>query len=204
MEAVNLQDRDFVLLIDTSGSMGRTDQRGGRSRYEAVEEATVALAQKAIKYDADGLTLYLFNTKFRREENVSSAERVAKIFQEHEPNGSTGLDFALADAFKDYLKRKASGKTKPNGELMIVITDGEPDSPSGVMQEIVSFTKKLDRDEEYGILFIQVGSDQGAYSYLKTLDDNLPGAKFDIVDVLTMDQLADKTLTEALAGAIAD
>jgi hypothetical protein len=204
MEAVKLNDRDFVLLIDNSGSMARTDQRNGRSRFEAVEEATVALSAKAIKYDPDGLTLYIFNTNFKREDNIASPERVARVFAEHEPTGSTGLDFVLAAAFKDYLERKLAGKTKPNGEIMIVVTDGEPDSPASVKSEIEKFTHKLDRDEEYGILFVQVGNDAGATSYLKTLDDNLSGAKFDIVDTLTAEELAGKTITEALAGAIAD
>ena len=204
MEAVQLKGRDFVLLVDNSGSMERSDTRTGRTRFKEAEEATIALAAKAIKYDPDGLTLYIFNTKFVREENVTSAERVAKVFDENEPTGSTGLDYVLADVFKSYLDRKAKGQAKPEGEICVIITDGEPDSPEVVKSQIEKFTQSLDKDEEYGILFIQSGRDHSAHSYLKSLDDGLSKAKFDIVDVVTMDEVGERSLTEVLAGAISD
>lgn len=204
MEQVQLTDRDFVFVVDKSGSMGTQDERGGISRWEAVAEAAVALARKAVKYDPDGLTLYTFNGRFRRFDNVNDAAQVARIFEEEEPTGSTNLDAVLSAIFDDYLKRKAKGETKKNGEIAVVVTDGIPDDRSAVKNAITKFTHTLEVDEEYGILFIQVGSDPGARMFLKTLDDDLKGCKFDIVDTLTMDELADKTLSEALAGAIAD
>ena len=204
MEAVQLKDRDFVLVIDKSGSMGAKDQRGGTSRWEAAAEATTALARKAATYDADGLTLYTFSSKHRRIDNVTAEDQVARIFAEDEPNGSTNLDGVLGAVFSDYLGRKAKGTTQPNGEIAIVITDGAPDDRTAVKNAITAFSQRLDRDEEYGILFVQVGTDPAATTFLKQLDDDLKGAKFDIVDTLTMEELGDKTLSEALAGAIAD
>ena len=204
MEPVQLKDRDFVVIIDKSGSMGTKDQSGGRSRWEAAGEATVALARKAISYDPDGLTLYTFSNKHRRFDNVSDEAQVARIFEEETPDYSTNLDGVLNAAFSDFLNRKAKGETKPNGEIALVITDGAPDDRNAVKSSITAFSQKLDRDEEYGILFLQIGNDQGARTFLKQLDDDLKGAKFDIVDTLTMDELGDKTLSEALAGAISD
>ena len=74
------------------------------------------------------------------------------------------------------------------------------------MEVIVKATKKMDRDEELAISFIQVGNDSQATSFLKALDSQLVGigAKFDICDIITMDEMGDLTLTEVLLNAIND
>jgi hypothetical protein len=56
------------------------------------------------------------------------------------------------------------------------------------------------------ISFVQVGSDPQATKFLKILDDELQsvGAKFDIVDTITIDDMEDMTLTEVLLNAITD
>jgi hypothetical protein len=53
-------NRDYTLILDKSGSMSKTDQPGGRSRWVAAEESTLALARKCEKIDPDGLTVYTF------------------------------------------------------------------------------------------------------------------------------------------------
>jgi Mg-chelatase subunit ChlD len=203
-EAVNLKDRDFVLVIDSSGSMATADQKGGKTRWEAAAESTIALASKASKYDPDGLTLYTFAGKHRKFDNIESSAKVSQVFEEVEPNGSTNLDGVLKDVFTGYLYDKQNGKAKPNGQITVVITDGQPDDPAAVKRTIIDFTQKLDKDEEFGLLFVQVGNDGGAKAFLKSLDDDLKGAKFDIVDAITLDEVGDRTLTEVLAGAISD
>jgi len=205
-DAVQLNDRDFVVVIDSSGSMVTGDQKGGRTRWEAAAESTIALTGKAAKYDPDGLSLYTFAGNHRRFDNVSTSAKASQVFEEVEPNGSTNLDGVLNAVFSDYQTRKKDGKTKPNGEILVVITDGEPDDRKAAKAAIVSHSKTLDKDEEYGILFVQVGNDARAKAFLKELDDDLmnQGAKFDIVDTISMDEVGSRTLTEVLAGAIAD
>lgn len=205
-EAVQLKDRDFVVLIDSSGSMSTADQKGGKSRWEAAAETTIALASKAAKYDPDGISLFTFSGRPRNHGNVSDSQKVSQVFNEVEPNGSTNLDAALNEVFNDYQTRKKDGKTKPNGEILVVITDGEPDDRKAAKAAIISHSKTLDRDEEYGVLFVQVGTDPRAEAFLKELDDELmgQGAKFDIVDTISMQDVGNRTLTEVLAGAIAD
>ena len=62
------------------------------------------------------------------------------------------------------------------------------------------------RDEELALSFIQVGNDSGATKFLKALDNQLQevGAKFDICDTLTIEEMSDMTLAEVLMNAIAD
>ncbi|QSJ14575.1 VWA domain-containing protein [Nostoc sp. UHCC 0702] len=200
-----MSDRDYTLIIDKSGSMSTPDQVGGRSRWEIAQESTLALARKAEQFDPDGITVYLFSGRFKRYDDVTSA-KVAQIFLENDPAGTTNLAAVLQDALNNYFQRKAAGKTKPNGETILVITDGEPDDRKAVFEVIIQATRQMDRDEELGISIIQVGSDPQATKFLKALDDQLQGvgAKFDICDTVTLDDLEDMSLADVLKNAIVD
>ena len=85
-----MSDRDYTLIIDKSGSMSTPDQVGGRSRWEIAQESTIALARKCEQYDPDGITVYLFSGRFKRYDDVTAA-KVAQIFQENDPAGTTKL-----------------------------------------------------------------------------------------------------------------
>ncbi|MEA5554156.1 VWA domain-containing protein [Anabaena cylindrica UHCC 0172] len=200
-----MSDRDYTLIIDKSGSMSTPDQAGGRSRWEIAQESTLALARKAEQFDPDGLTVYVFSGRFKRYENVTSA-KVAQIFQENDPAGTTNLAAVLMNALDNYFQRKTAGQTKPNGETILVITDGEPDDRKAVFEVIINATRQMERDEELGISLIQVGSDSQATKFLKALDDQLQsvGAKFDICDTVTLDDLEDMSLADVLMNAIND
>lgn len=84
-----LENRDYTLIIDKSGSMATQDQKGGRSRWVAAQESTLALASKCEQFDPDGITIYVFSGKFKRYENVTSSI-VGKIFREHHYYGRYG------------------------------------------------------------------------------------------------------------------
>ncbi len=199
------EDRDYTLIIDKSGSMSSGDQPSGKTRWEAAQESTMALARKCEQIDPDGITVYLFSGRFRRYDNVTS-DKVTQIYQENEPMGRTDLASVLQDALDNYFQRKAAGQAKPNGETILVITDGEPDDRKAVMRLIIDASRKIDRDEELAISLIQVGNDRTATQFLKALDDQLQGAgaKFDIVDTVTIEDMEDMTLAEVLLNAITD
>ncbi|QSV56169.1 MAG: VWA domain-containing protein [Dolichospermum sp. UKL201] len=200
-----MSDRDYTLIIDKSGSMSTPDQAGGRSRWKIAEESTIALARKCEEFDPDGITVYVFSGRFKRYENVTAA-KVAQIFQENDPSGTTNLGSVLQDALNNYFQRKAAGTTKLNGETILVITDGEPDDRKAVFEIIIRATQQMEKDEELGISMIQVGSDPQATKFLKALDDQLQtvGAKFDICDTVTLDDLEDMSLADVLMNAITD
>jgi uncharacterized protein with von Willebrand factor type A (vWA) domain len=199
-----LGNRDYTLILDKSGSMSTRDQLGGKSRWQAAQESTVALASKCEEFDPDGITVYTFSSKFRRYENVTAA-KVEQIFRENEPVGGTNLTAVLQDAINNYFQRPSQGRTKA-GETILVVTDGEPDDRKSVFEVIIQATKQLQSDEELAISFIQVGSDPQARQFLKALDEQLMsvGAKFDIVDTVTISEMEDMTLSEVLLNAIAD
>ncbi|MBE9174202.1 VWA domain-containing protein [Synechocystis salina LEGE 06155] len=196
--------RDYTLIIDKSGSMSIIEPKFQKSRWELVQESTLALARKCDQLDADGITVYTFSGKFRRYENVN-ASKVEQIFQENEPVGGTNLSAVLQDAINNFLQRKKSNQAQI-GETILVITDGEPNDRRSVFEIIIQASKCLDADEELAISFMQIGNDPSATKFLQALDDQLMevGAKFDIVDTVTFDEMEDLTLTEILLNAIED
>lgn len=200
-----VEDRDYTLIIDKSGSMSINDRPGGKTRWESAQESTLALAKECEKIDSDGITVYLFSGRFRRYDNVTS-DKVNQIYQENDPMGRTDLASVLSDAVDNYFGRKAAGEAKANGETILVVTDGEPDDYKSVMRVIIEATRKIERDDELGISLIQVGNDRKATQFLTALDDQLQsaGAKFDIVDTVTMDDMKGMTLAEVLLKAITD
>ncbi|MEL6457082.1 MAG: VWA domain-containing protein [Cyanobacteria bacterium J06621_15] len=200
-----IKERDYTLIIDKSGSMSTPDQMGGRTRWEIMQESTLALARKCEQFDPDGMTVYLFSGRFKRFDDVTS-QKVEQIFMENDPAGTTNLAAVLKDATDDYFKRKAAGQTKPNGETILVVTDGEPDDRKAVFEVIVNASRQMERDEELAISIVQVGTDPQATKFLKALDDQMEsiGAKFDICDTVTFDDMEDMSLTEILTNAITD
>ncbi len=200
-----ISNRDYTLIIDKSASMSTNDQPQGKTRWEAAQESALALAKECEQNDPDGITVYLFSGPFRRYDNVTS-DKVSQIYEENEPMGGSDLASVLSDATENYFNRKAKGEAKANGETFVVITDGEPDDCKAVMRVIIEASKKIDRDEEMGISLVQVGKDRKATAFLKALDDRLEaaGAKFDIVDTITVDDMQGMSLSEVLLNALID
>ncbi|MBP0021641.1 MAG: hypothetical protein J7647_29310 [Cyanobacteria bacterium SBLK] len=200
-----LEARDYTLIIDKSSSMSQCDRADGKTRWEIVRESTLALAQKCEEFDPDGITVYVFSGRFRRYDNVT-ADLVDRIFLENHPSGRTGLSGVLEDALHNYFERKSQGIAQPNGEIFLVVTDGTFRDREAVMRVIINASQQIEKDEELGISFIQVGSDREVSCFLQWLDDGLPqvGAKFDIVDTVTLDRMETMALTEVLVNAILD
>ena len=163
-----LENRDYTLIIDKSGSMSVKDQPGGKSRWDVMQESTLALASKCEEFDPDGITVYLFSGRFKRYDNVTSA-KVEQIFIENEPMGSTNLAAVLEDAVNHYFFEKASGKASTAGETILVVTDGEPDDHKAVMKVIIDASRRIEKDEELAISFIQVGQDSDAKRFLQAI-----------------------------------
>ena len=200
-----IENRDYTLMIDKSSSMATSDTPDGKTRWEIAQESTVALAKKCEEIDPDGITVYLFSGRFRRYDNVTS-EKVSRIYTENEPMGRTDLASVLEDALENFFQRKAANQTKANGETFIIITDGEPTDRKALIRVIIEATQKIDRDEELAISLIQVGRDKKATAFLKALDDQLQsaGAKFDIVDTVTIEDMQGMSFTDILLNAITD
>ncbi len=199
-----VKDRDYTLIIDKSGSLA-DDSGNGKTLWEVAKESTIALAEKCDEIDSDGITVYLFSSNFKRYDNVT-VDKVKEIYAQNEPMGKSELQPVLNDALNNYFERKAQGKNKPNGETLLVITDDIPNEPKEIIRTIIDASQKIDRDEELGISFIQIGKNKKATKYFKALDDQLQeaGAKFDIVDTVTLEDMQSMSLSDVLLNALID
>lgn len=196
--AATLSEYDFYVLADKSGSMTTPDMPGGRTRWAAMQETALQFARDIQQLDSDGIGLVAFSgTSIERHENVT-AEKLAEVFQNCSPRGSTPLAEALTAALS------MAGKSAKK-DFIIVFTDGEPDDQAAAAKVIKDAANRQTADDDLTILFVQVGYDGSATRYLQSLDDQLTGCKFDIVDVKTMAE-AEKyaTTIELVAAAIAD
>ena len=199
-----LLERDYTLIIDQSASMKKRDQIGRRSRWDAIKEVTEALALDCSEYDSDGVTVYTFASDFTRYDNVTES-RVEQIFEEQIPQyGGTNLSNVLKDALDNYFERKSKNESKKNGEVILVVTDGRPDDEQRVEKVIIEASKKIDRDEELGISFIQIGEDREAREFLKYIDNGLidKGAKFDICHTSTFKEISTKSFEQIIYDAL--
>lgn len=207
MTKEELKKYDFILLMDKSGSMAVRDCIGGVSRWQYAQETVVGVTAKMAEYDQDGATVGFFAKNLKLYPNITgSVEQVGKLFAEEEPGGSTDTAAALKVVLDQYFADKAAKGAEVKPIIVVVVTDGQPDSKDELRKVIIAATQKMDSDEEIGISFLQIGNDPDAAKFLKELDDDLvsEGAKFDIVDTKTTEEMASMTITEVLIAALED
>ena len=183
-----LQKRDYTLLVDQSQSMSEFEETEEKSRWEIIKDSTLALATRCEHFDPNGITVYLFAEEFQRYDHVTS-EKVARMFQTHQPQGKAHLATVLKQATDQYFKRRALEIAQPNGEIIIVVTAGEIEDPEAVKQVIIGAADQLSSDQELGIELAQVGSNRQAARLFKQLDQDLQraGAKFDICHTVSIE-----------------
>ena len=201
----NLINRDYTIIIDISRSMATTDYPQGTTRWVAAQKYTLALAKKCEQLDPDGITVYMFAEKFQRYDFVTSS-KVKQIFEENNPQGGANLLTVLQDAINSYFQRKANNKTKPSGETILVVTDGVSCNRIGISQAIIDASQRIDNQQELIISFIQVGYEPHISKAIKSWDDELQGngAKFDIVNSVTLDDMEKMTFTQVFINAFID
>lgn len=194
----DIANRDYVLILDRTGSMAERDCPGNTSRWDYMQESVFALANVLEKNDPDGIDVYFFARSFNKYENVTAA-KVKEVFASNDPAGPT----YFAPPLKAALEKFFNGD---RATTIFFITDGESYDKDETKSLIINAANRINADEALAISFIQVGKDKGAAKFLKELDDDLQkaGAKFDIVDTKTMDEVEDMKLADVLLAAIND
>ncbi len=175
--AAILSEYDFIAVVDTSGSMAEGVKPGGPTRWAAMQESLRGFIRDISKFDADGIDLVQLGGNCQSWQGVTE-DNALSIFKDLSPRGGTPLAEALTEAFK--LGGKSAKK-----DFVVVYTDGVPNDMDAVKRVILNQANSQATDDALTILFVQVGDDAQATAFLKGLDDNLKGAKFDIVDAKT-------------------
>jgi hypothetical protein len=183
---------DIVILADDSGSMAMND-----GRIEELNVVVEKIARVATKFDRDGITVcFLNDTKVHNNQNESSAKDLVKKARY---SGRTPIGSVLRNRIIDPMVVKA-GPQLQKPVLVIVVTDGEPDSKDDVYNAL-KYAK--DYNEKMGtncveFEFAQIGNDQAAQKFLYDLD--VHPTVGDIVDVTSSYELEEEEFARAGAN----
>ncbi|BAZ16884.1 von Willebrand factor type A [Calothrix sp. NIES-4071] len=210
MDASLLQNRDYTIIIAKTAASVVKEPPGYEHRWHSAYESIINLVRACQKFDTDGVTMYVScrdskDYNFQQYKHIMP-DKLREIVEAHYPPYELDLLGVLQKALDDYFTRKAANQAKPNGEIIIVLIDGEPLDRMAIAKTIVEATHKLDNSRELGIGFVQVGSDLLARGFLKALDEDLThaGAYFDIVDTKMVEDLQANSLLQFLFDTLDD
>lgn len=199
-----LAGRDYKFLCDASSSMLGTDGKP-KNRWVRQQEIVNGVASVACTYDPDGISIFIYTNGITAAyDNVKAGDELLKtLFTTHQPGGSTYTGKALAEVLNSWFAEPEATR-KPM--TIVVATDGEAADPQDLVHCIIDASKRIKNDEELAITFLQVGADKEASAFLKRLDDDLQkeGARFDIVDFKTEEELTSMGVEAILLAAIND
>lgn len=187
---------NFIFGVDVSGSMSHNDCPGGMTRIEYLKEKVIQFAGEASKWDTDGIDVLTFGHQVTQFNGVTG-EKAAEIIGKLKANeGSTDTAALIRAAYKLH---KDAGKEQT---VLFVATDGQPNDREAVKKAIIDITNDVKEEREFNIAFLTVGNiDADLRSFLTALDDDLKGAKYDIVDVKTLEEV---DFMSAFMGALND
>lgn len=188
---------NIIFLADISRSMGATDCPGGLSRSDYVKESLKTFVNEAAKYDDDGIDLITFGVNVVVHPKLTPASAESLINSLGATEGATNTAGAISKAWELH---KQGGYDQT---VVMIATDGEPSDEAAVFKTIAEITQNLTKGEhEFAISFLTVGQrSPSLQAFLTKLDDDLPGAKYDIVDVKEFDKV---NFAQAFDGALHD
>lgn len=198
-----LKEYNIELIIDITGSMTEYDGTGALNKFQWCHEQVRDFARLMGEYRKT-LTITTFNESFSTEYNCN-VERVEEIYGGIRPGGNTCLVNPLVDRLEYAYHHHQPGQAT----IIAVITDGLPNVPKDphvVNRALIDFTKKLSDANDVIVTFLQIGDTFNGKSFCIDLDDNLvnEGAKYDIIDTKTFDELKSEGLTHALIDAVTE
>lgn len=187
---------NFIFGVDVSGSMCATDCPGGMSRIEYLKEKVILFATEAAKWDEDGIDVITFGQAITTYPGITADKAQDVISKLTAKEGLTDTAGLIKAA---YAKHKQDGKEQT---VLFVATDGSPSDREAVKKAIIEITNDVKDEREFNISFLTVGQiDSGLQAFLTGLDDDLTGAKYDIVDVKALEEVDFMT---AFMGALND
>lgn len=189
---------DFIVALDISGSMQANDCPGGMSRTAYSLEQFKTFATEAAKWDTDGVSVYGFGVEVHQFTDVAEGNLEATIqkVKSLPYEGATMTHKVIEAAYAEH-KKQNNEQT-----VLLLFTDGEPSDQTAVFSTIAKITNEVKDEREFNISFITVGQRSSSLDqFLTKLDDAIPGAKYDVVDVKKLEEV---DFYKAFDGALND
>jgi len=172
------------------------------------------ITRAVCQFDDDGIDLVFFNGKYEVITGVTE-DSVRKVFAGQYPGGGTSLAAPLRAMIDKYLPARLISPAQAGGFMrkaapavyeaispekpvaILIWTDGCPSDREEVQEVIIDATRRIKKDSDFGIAFIQVGHDRSATEWLVQQDQGLveKGAQFDVVAVVHYDEIAQAKLS---------
>jgi hypothetical protein len=197
--------RQYVIIIDRSGSMSTPDGLRPGTRWTSAEKAVENMIDTIFRYDVDhSIPLYIFDHEVIFLGEVTNSSQIKGVFKEFKPRGTTGLNEALKEALETYAGAKRPNYEVVPGTTFIVLLDGGANDETAVFNTLNYYANPksgyVTNHTQIAISFIQIGDDPSATRFLKKLDDEIEP---DIVDAKKDDLLytkggLDKILYDAI------
>ncbi len=170
--------RQYVIIVDRSGSMGANDSPNGDTRWDSARKAVEKMIDTVFQYDIDHtVPLYIFDNEVIFLGEVKDSNQVKAVFKEYKPRGTTGLNGALKEALGTYAGTKRANYEVVPGTTFIVLLDGGADDPDGVFKTLKYYADPasgyISNHTQIAVSFIQIGDDVSATKFLKKLDDEI-------------------------------
>jgi len=204
-----LKERDYSIILGRSCISHRVPHLA-RS-WEQAQDAIRALVSACTELDRDGVVLYVASEiskapfGFQKYEQVTG-DRLPELLDNGFPPSNFDFVGVLEAAIDDYFERKALGTAQPNGEIFLVVLDGEPVDRKHLSQLVIATTKRMDHKDELAIGLIQIGDDSMAEGLFNVLDDDLQdtGAVYDMVHTQKIETLNLENLSAFLWDVLTD
>jgi hypothetical protein len=165
---------DIILLLDDSGSMDSMED--GLSRFVILTEVCKTISFFSTLMDDDGISVRFLHDK-NEGDYLKTFEEIQNLMSKVYPTGSTPLGKKMKTRiFERMISNNLTEGTLKKPVLLIVITDGIPDSKSDVINTIKECREKcissIYGENAMAFSFVQIGTDRSATKYLDELDNH--------------------------------
>lgn len=184
-----------------------SDPANPPTRWEKAIFAMNGIVAQVSQIDPDGVDVVCFPGSGGEGElgydiyrNVKDTAGLEALVTAHEPKGDCKMGAAIDAVLKEAFERGFDERPCS----VLVLTAGRPDDHEELSKSLADAAKKVNKDADLTVTFVQVGDDEWAENYLKQLDTELTttsadGEHIDIVDTIK-DEEVQKAVEEMKGG----
>ena len=200
-------NKEYFLAGDISVSMTERDPEcGGISKYDYMLEKFESFIKTAEDYDEHGAaTVLLFGENVKVYEDIK-LEDIKDKLRKPKFEGFTMTDLVIQTAYDLHLARKRemarTSKDHP-GSCLLIFTDGAATSRNALLRTIVNIANSIDREDEFQITFLTVGTQDASLRYfLSGLHDDIEKYLKRDYDIVHVDKLEKISFLSSVSGRL--